>query len=86
MTVRLGLKNFVNDGPACFKNFFIHHHHTLVNSNEQTDCMNEILSMEPCNVKYVESHDVSSQTWDGWDSYLEFETEEDYIIFVLRWV
>ena len=85
MTVRLKLSNLVYNGPVCFKNFYKHHEFTLVES--ATDYLNELLSAEPCKVKYVkpitEGGTIAlSGNHHGW---LEFDTKEDYTTFVLRW-
>lgn len=85
MTIRLKINDLVDNGPVCFKNFYRSHMTTVVNGDTTAECMNELLAGEPCKVKYTER-----RTWlMGFDSimesWLEFETIDDYTTFVLRW-
>jgi hypothetical protein len=87
MTFCLKLNSLVNYGPVCYMNFYHHHAHTIVIGPAHIESINELLSTEPCNVKFVERHVIRKSdnrdiAWEGW---LEFETEEDYVEFVLRW-
>ncbi len=87
MAIYLNLAPTVDKGPRCFKNFYDYHKNTLVTCDNYFDCLNELLTKEPCIVKYAEYFIVPGR--DGIrfsrNGRLEFATNEDYATFILRW-
>ena len=87
MAICLKLDNVIYQCPPCFVNFYNYYRFitgsmiTAVDRLGYYDGINELLNIEPCNVKYVEFR-YDTGIWESW---LEFDTDEDYTTFVLRW-
>lgn len=84
MTKKLRLNTLIGRGPLCFKNFYDYHKLRGVDfyNKKSLQFINEALKNEPCNVKLTHE---SEYIYDNPPWHLEFETEDDYTAFMLRW-
>lgn len=84
------LSYHVDRFPLCFYNFYMHvmhdEHHGLWFIDRDVPKIQSHLTAEPCDVKIVKAYisdDAGGLAGNKW--VLEFPTDDDYTIFVLRW-
>ncbi len=82
--IRIPLDPLINNCPEIFKNFclYVFSETNMASHYGALPPIEENLKKELCHVKIIQifDHPTSLSKW-----YLEFETEEDYITFTLRW-
>lgn len=78
MTVRLQLANAMMDCPQCWSNFV-----DYCQSLKDPDDRSWSLSDEEFEQALLPYH--ARATFEHDDNYVEFDTEQDMLVFVLRW-